>query len=214
VFEKREVDFVGPINPLARRLGAKYIIKTTKYFTRWDEATIVNDFNVDIASHFLFEHVIRRFGCHRILMSDQGTHFINSIVQAMSEEFEIYHEKSTPYHSQDKEIVEAFNKILENVFTKICNVNRDDWDLKIPTILCAYRTTCKKLIGHTPFILVYGHEAIIPLEYLIPSLHIASITNMIEIGTTQEILDQLMELKEYRIMVCFNQDVQKEKDKS
>jgi hypothetical protein len=56
----------------------------------------------------------------------------------------------------------------------------DDWDLKIPTILWAYNTTCKKLTGHTPFILVYDQEVVVPLEFLVPSLHIAMITHMIK----------------------------------
>jgi hypothetical protein len=79
--------------------------------------------------------------------------------------------------------------------------------LKIPTVLWAYRTTCKKLKGKNPFRLVYGQEEIVPLEYLISSMCAATITNMTERGTVQEILYKLMELEEDRIMDGFHQEV-------
>jgi transposase InsO family protein len=119
-------------------------------------------------------------------MSDQGTHFINKTVESLTEEFAVHHQKSTSYHPQENGIVEAFNNILETKLTKICSVNKDDWDLRVPVVSWAYRTTCKKLTMHTPFKLVYGLEAIVPMEYLVPSLRIATFTNMDDPGTIQE----------------------------
>jgi hypothetical protein len=37
-FKKWVVDFIGPINPPSRHSKERYIITTTNYLTRWDEA--------------------------------------------------------------------------------------------------------------------------------------------------------------------------------
>ena len=99
-FEKWAIDFVGPINPPGKHTGARYIITATKFLTRWVEARAVKDCSATIATHFIFDDIITRFGCPKILLSDQGTHFINKTIEALTEEFVVHHRKSTPYHPQ------------------------------------------------------------------------------------------------------------------
>jgi transposase InsO family protein len=177
---------VRPINPPRKRTGARYIITSTKYLTRWEVARAVKDCSVATTTQFIFEDIITRFGCVKILMSDQGTHFINKTIESLTREFEVHHQKSTPYHPQVNGTVEAFNKILETMLTKICSVNRDDWDLRIPVVLWAYRTTCKKMTMQTPFKIVYGLEVVVPMKYLVPSLRIETFTGMDDTGIVQE----------------------------
>ena len=92
----------------------------------------------------------------------------------------------TPYHPQENGTIKAFNKVLENALTKVCNVRRDDWDQKVSTVLWTFRTTCKLITGYTPFLLVYGQESIVPMEYIVPSLRIAAIIEMMGMGAVEE----------------------------
>jgi hypothetical protein len=79
-FEKWDVDFIGPINPPTNHSKARYIITAKNYLTIWAEAEEVQYCSTDKTDRFIFENVITRFGCSRILTSDQGSHFIINII--------------------------------------------------------------------------------------------------------------------------------------
>ena len=72
-------------------------------------------------------------------------------------------------------------------------------------MLWAYWKTCNKLTGQTPFRLVYGVEAVMPMEYIVPSLRIAALTGMTDRKALEERLTQLDELAEERFLVGFHQ---------
>lgn len=213
-FDKWAIDFFGPINPLGKKTGAGYIITATDYMKRWAKAQQVKDCNIDTTVKFIVEYILSRFVCLKLFISDQAPHFLNKTIEKITEEFQVHHQKCIPYHPKVNRTVEAFNKILENTLTKVCNVNRNDWDLRIPLVLWAYRMTCKKLIGQTPFRLVYGQEEIMPMEYIVLSLRILAFTNMEDYDIMKERMAQLLALEEDKFIVGFHQQVQKASEKA
>jgi hypothetical protein len=105
-----------------------------EYVTKWVEVELVESCIKEVASKF-----ITIFGFPITLINDQGTHSVTETLKFLLEKFLTDHRKMIAYHPQANEEVEAFNKTLHKGLTKICGINKDDWDDKIPAILWAYR---------------------------------------------------------------------------
>ena len=151
-------------------MHAEYIIVATDYLTKWAEvrATLKNDART--TAKFLYEQVFTRYGMPIEIVSDQGVHFINEVIEFLLEEFMVIHRKSAPYHPQANGQAESTNKTLCTALTKIIEGKQTDWDQKLHSVLWAYRIAYKTSIKTTPFNLVFGLNAILPIEFLIPTL--------------------------------------------
>ena len=75
------------------------------------------------------------------------------------------------------EVVEVTNKNIKKIFEKTTNTYKD-WHEKFPFALPAYHTLVQTSTGATPFSLVYGMEAFLPIEVEIPFLRVLMETKL------------------------------------
>ena len=76
----------------------------------------------------------------------------------------ITHRYTTPYYPQCNGLNERFNGELVQILTKVIEDHGKNWDLEVASALWAYQTSMKTSTCFTPFCLVYGKEALLPIE--------------------------------------------------
>ena len=150
----------------------------------------------------MYENIISRFGVPQILVNDRITHFLNSLIQEMTDKFLIDHRKTTPYHLQTNDQTERISGILVSILRKTVLDFKRDWDVKLMAALWAYRTTYKITTQATHFSLVYGLEATLPIEYEVESLRVAIGFRLTESQSLKNRLTDLEELDERRRMAA------------
>ena len=127
------------------------------------EAKAMKEATAENVIEFIYKRIICTHGCPKVILSDRGTHFRNKLVDGLCEKFEIKHKLSSPYHPQTNGLVERFNRTLCESLAKVSR-KEDEWDEHIESVLFAYRTTKHNTTKKTPFFMVYGQEAILPIE--------------------------------------------------
>jgi hypothetical protein len=153
--------------------GHCYIIVVVDYFTKWAKVMPTFDNTGRTATLFIFNHIIARFGVPQAIVTYHGSHFKNFMMSELTEKLGLHHESSTPYYPQANDQVEAINKILITMLRRMIGIHKMSWHMMLFSALWAYQTSIKSTIGFTPFHLVYGLEAILPIECEIPSLKLA-----------------------------------------
>eukprot|EP00731_Ephydatia_muelleri_P003311 Em0001g3311a len=158
------MDILGPL-PLTPRSN-KYVLVIGDYFTKWTEAFAIPDMETVTVARVFVNEFVSRFGAPTHLHTDQGRSFESSLIKELCQLMGIVKTRTTPYHPQSDGMIERFNRTLLSMLRMAAVDDESNWDLKLPCLMLAYRTSVHEATKHTPFSLMFGREVQLPIDVM------------------------------------------------
>lgn len=96
--------------------------------------------------------------------SDQGRQFESLLVKGICRLLQIKKTRTSPYHPQSDGLVERFNRTLLQMLATCAKANPANWEDHVRAVCFAYNTSSQASTGYSPFYLMYGREARLPID--------------------------------------------------
>lgn len=161
------MDVLGPLTEAPGKV--KYVIVAIDYFTKWIKAKPLAKTTGKEVKKFVWDNIVCRFGLPAIIVTDNGTNFVNDPFKSWCAKLKIKQINTAVAHPQANGLVERANgSLMHGIKTRLGRA-KAGWVDELPNVLWAYRTSLKTSNGETPFSLTYGSEAVIPAEIGMPT---------------------------------------------
>ena len=197
-FDAWGIDVIGPIDPPSSG-GHRFILAATDYFSKWAEAVPLREVKSGNVINFLERQIVYRFGIPHHITSDNAKAFKSDKMHMFMDKYQIKWNYYTGYYPQANGMIEAFNKTLGKILKRTVHKHRRDWHDHLFEALWAYRVTVRTPTQATPYSLVYGCEAVLPLEIQLPSLRVAIYEELTQDEQIQLRFQELDTLEEERL---------------
>ena len=103
------------------------------YGTRWPEAKAVSAPTSRTAADIVLD-ICCHFGVPKEILTDRGSHFVNSLLKTFHKKLGIRHITTTPYHPQTDGMVERFNGTLKSMLKRSLCSFHGQWDQVLPLV--------------------------------------------------------------------------------
>jgi len=161
-FERLSIDLTGPHCRTPR--GSVYILTCVDVFTKWTEAFAIPNKEAKVVARVLVEQVFCRFGTPICLLSDNGTEVDSCIMREICQLLGIDKLHTTAYKASTNAAIERFHRTLNSMIGKVVNERQDDWDLMLPYVMAAYRSSVHDSTGYSPNLLMLARENRAPVD--------------------------------------------------
>ena len=153
------MDLVGPLPQSAD--GKRYIAVITDQLTRYTFTEPLTDKSA-ISVARAFQNFISVFRCPQHLVKDQGTEFLNQILDEVARFYRIYKVHIKAYRPSANELVESKNCVLINILRIIVPENPMVWSQALPMATLAMNSAYNRSIKDTPHFLMFARDPRMP----------------------------------------------------
>jgi Integrase core domain. len=157
-FARWGLDIIGPF-PVARN-GYKFAIVAVEGCSRWIEAERLGAITSTAVQKFVWKNIVCRFGVPKEFITDNGKQFDSDKFREMCEGLNLEIRFASVTHPQSNGAAERANgKILEALKKRLEGAAKGKWPEELLSVLWALRTTPTRSTKFSPFMLLYGDEA-------------------------------------------------------
>lgn len=117
--------------------------------------------------HAFFNHVVTKYGCPKVVISDRGGNLINSAQKDFFDLFGIKRQLTSAFHPQSNGQTERFNRTLAASLTIFIERNQRDWPEFVQAITFAYNISEHIVTKTSPYELVFGRRPRIPIDNIL-----------------------------------------------
>ena len=156
--------------PLRQEPVIRNVMVMQDHFSKYVVAYVVKDQTARAAAETLRNGYFGLFGAPAYLVSDQGKAFMGHLITNLCELYGVQKLRTSPYHAQTNEQVERMNKTIIHMIGKLEQDKKACWSEHLPEMLSAYNGTRSAVTGYSPYFLLFGRKARMPVDYLFPTL--------------------------------------------
>ena len=164
-FNHINIDLVGPL-PVCQ--GHRYLLTMVDRFSRWLEATPLQDQTADTVAKALISSWFSRFGIPARITTDQGRQFESQLFHSLGKYLGFSKSTTSAYHPQANGIIERQHRTLKTAL-KCHLTGHTNWIDSLPMVLLGIRTTIKEDLNCSAAEMVYGTQLRLPGELITKS---------------------------------------------
>ena len=140
------------------------------HFSKYIVAYVVKDQTAHTATETLRNGYFGLFGAPAYLISDQEKTFTGHLITNLCELYGVQKLRTSPYHAQTSGQVEWMNQTIIHMIGKLEQDKKACWSEHLLEMPSAYNGTCSAVTGYSPYFLLFGRKARMPVDYLFPTL--------------------------------------------